>query len=160
MSEENEATFEGRCTCGEVRYRMTSRPMFVNCCHCRWCQRETGSSYVINAVIESDRVVHHQGEPEIVTIPSASGKGQKVARCPTCSIALWSYYAGSGERLRYVRVGTLEEPDRLPPDAHVFTASKQPWVVLPEGMPAFEEFYSRTALWPEESQARRRAALG
>lgn len=160
MSEENEATLEGRCTCGEVRYRMTSRPMFVNCCHCRWCQRETGSSYVINAVIESDRVVHHRGEPQIVTIPSASGKGQKVARCPKCRIALWSYYAGSGERLRYVRVGTLEEPDRLPPDAHVFTASKQPWVVLPEGMPAFEVFYSRTALWPEESQARRRAALG
>lgn len=154
-----EPTFEGGCTCGQIRYRLTSRPMFVNCCHCRWCQRETGSSYVINAVFEADRVVHLQGEPEIVTIPSASGKGQQVARCPTCRIALWSNYAGTGERVRYVRVGTLDEPDLLPPDAHVFTASKQPWVVLSEDTPAFTEFYRRSELWPAESLERRRQAL-
>jgi len=160
MTDSNETSFEGGCTCGQVRYRMTSRPMFINCCHCRWCQRETGSSYVINAVIEADRVVHLQGEPELVEIPSASGKGQKIARCPTCKIALWSNYAGSGELIRYVRVGTLDDPDRLPPDAHVFTASKQPWVVLPDDTPAFSEFYRRSEQWPAESLDRHRAALG
>jgi len=160
MTDNNETGFEGGCTCGQVRYRMTSRPMFVNCCHCRWCQRETGSSYVINAVIEADRVVHVQGEPEIVEIPSASGKGQRVARCPACKIALWSNYAGSGDAIRYVRVGTLDNPDRLPPDAHVFTVSKQPWVVLPDDTPAFSEFYRRSEQWPAESLERSRAALG
>jgi hypothetical protein len=134
-------TAEGGCDCGAVRYRMLSEPLFVHCCHCRWCQRETGSAFVLNAMIEADRVEVLQGEPELVLTPSASGKGQKIARCPTCRIAVWSHYAGAGEAISFVRVGTLDEPDLLPPDIHIFTASKQPWVVLPPGVPAYEEYY-------------------
>ncbi len=159
MTNEGNYSTEGGCTCGALRYRMTSKPMFIHCCHCRWCQRETGASFALNAMIEADRVVLLRGFPEAVDTPSESGKGQKIVRCPDCHIALWSNYAGAGDALRFIRVGTLDEPDRLTPDVHIYTASKQPWVVLPPGTPAFEEYYDRNELWPEESLARRRAAL-
>jgi len=149
--------FEGGCTCREVRYRMTSKPMFVHCCHCRWCQRETGTAFALNAMIEADRVELLAGEVAIVDTPSNSGKGQKISRCPRCRIAVWSNYAGAGDKVRFVRVGTLDEPDRLPPDIHIFTASKQPWVVLPQGTPAVPEFYKAAEQWPKESIERRSA---
>lgn len=148
---------DGGCACGAVRYRLTSKPLFVHCCHCRWCQRETGASFALNAMIEAGRVVLLKGAPEIVPTPSASGKGQKIARCPACRVALWSNYAGAGDAVRFVRVGTLDAPDAVPPDIHIFTASKQPWVVLPEGTPAVEEYYQRDKYWPAESLARWRA---
>jgi hypothetical protein len=152
-------TFEGACTCGAIRYRMTSRPMIVHCCHCRWCQRETGSAFAINALIEADRVELLAAAPEIVDTPSNSGKGQKIARCPVCRVAVWSNYAGAGDGVRFIRVGTLLEPDRLPPDIHIFTSTKQPWVVLPDGVPAVPEYYDRRRYWPAESNARRDAIL-
>jgi hypothetical protein len=133
--------------------------LFVHCCHCRWCQRETGSAFVINALIEADRVDLVSGSPEVVTTPSASGRGQKISRCPTCRVALWSNYAGAGDLVRFVRVGTLLEPDRLPPDIHIFTSSKQPWVVLPPETPSVPEYYDLNDYWPQESLHRRRALL-
>ena len=155
------ATFPlaGGCTCRAIRYQMISAPLFVHCCHCRWCQRETGASFALNAMIEADRVIVLQGEPEVVPTPSNSGKGQKIVRCPECRIALWSNYAGAGDAVRFVRVGTLDDPDRLPPDIHIFTASKQPWVILPHGTPAVPEYYDRDRYWPEESLERRRVLL-
>jgi hypothetical protein len=159
MSSDSNAALEGGCTCRAVRYRMTSAPLFVNCCHCTWCQRESGASFALNAMIEADRVVLLQGEPEVVNTPSESGKGQRITRCPACRIALWSNYAGAGDAVRFVRVGTLDEPDRLPPDIHIFTASKQAWVVLPPGMPSVEEYYDRAKYWPQESLERRKALL-
>ena len=150
---------EGGCDCRHVRYRMETRPLFVHCCHCRWCQRETGSAFVMNALIETARVTVLADEPTMVPTPSASGKGQRIARCPTCRVALWSNYYGSGDLVRFMRVGTLEEPDRFPPDIHIFTASKQPWVLLPDGVPAVPEYYDRKRYWPAESLARREAVL-
>jgi hypothetical protein len=151
------ATFDGGCTCRRIRYRLASRPLFVNCCHCRWCQRETGSAFAINAMIEADRVELLCGEVDVVDTPSESGQGQRISRCPACRVAVWSNYSGSGDVVRFIRVGTLDEPDRLPPDVHIFTASKQPWVVLPPGTPAVAEYYEASALWPAESLARRAA---
>ena len=150
---------EGGCDCRYVRYRMTTAPLFVHCCHCRWCQRETGSAFVLNAMIEADRVQLLGAEPEIVDTPSASGLGQKIARCPRCCIAVWSHYAGAGPMVRFVRVGTLDEPDQLPPDIHIFTESKQRWVVIPNDMPAVPEYYDREKYWPAESLARRQVML-
>ena len=150
---------DGGCDCRQVRYRMTTAPLFVHCCHCRWCQRETGASFALNAMIEADRVVLLAGEPEIVDTPSESGLGQKIARCPRCRIAVWSNYAGAGPLLKFVRVGTLDSPDHLPPDIHIFTASKQPWVVLSPEIPAVPEYYDRDKHWPAESLARRQALL-
>jgi hypothetical protein len=152
-------TFDGGCTCRAVRYRMTDRPLFVHCCHCRWCQRETGASFALNALIEADRLLLLSGHPEFVNTPSNSGKGQRILRCPVCRIAVWSHYAGAGEKLSFVRVGTLDEPDRLPPDIHIFTSSKQPWVVLSPATPAVPEYYDRKMYWPKESLARREALL-
>lgn len=160
MTDEKAFSATGGCTCRAVRYRMTSVPMFVHCCHCRWCQRETGASFALNAMIEADRVVVDAGTPEVVVTPSNSGKGQKIARCPTCRIAVWSNYAGGGDKVRFVRVGTLDDPDRFPPDIHIFTASKQPWVVLPPGTPAVAEYYDRNAHWSQEALERRRILFG
>ena len=155
MTTDAPSVHAGGCTCRHVRYRLTSGPLFVNCCHCRWCQRETGASFALNAMIEADRVELLAGDVEIVNTPSNSGEGQKVARCPRCRIALWSNYAGAGDAVRFVRVGTLDDPDRLPPDIHIFTASKQPWVVLPPGTPAVAEYYKASEQWPKESLERR-----
>jgi hypothetical protein len=150
---------EGGCDCRFVRYRMATAPLFVHCCHCRWCQRETGASFALNALIESDRVAALGAEPEFVDTPSNSGRGQLIARCPKCRIAVWSHYAGAGPPLKFVRVGTLDDPDQLPPDIHIFTQSKQPWVVIPPGVPAVPEYYEREAYWPAESLTRRLALL-
>jgi hypothetical protein len=144
-------THAGHCTCGRIRYRLESAPLIVHCCHCRWCQRETGSAFAVNAMIESGRVTLLSGDPVRTLMPSNSGKGQAVMRCPECRVALWSHYAGAGDKLAFVRVGTLEQPDRLPPQVHIFVDSKQPWVVLPEGVPAFSEYYRRSETWPAES---------
>lgn len=152
-----DAIYEGGCTCRYVRYRLTSKPLFVHCCHCRWCQRETGASFALNALIEADRVQLLEGEVKVVMTPSASGKGQKISRCPKCRVAVWSNYAGGGDAVRFIRVGTLDEPDRLPPDIHIFTSSKQPWVILPSGTPAVAEFYRPNERWPKESLERRAA---
>jgi hypothetical protein len=150
---------EGGCDCRHIRYRMHTRPLFVHCCHCRWCQRESGASFALNAMIESDRVTVLGAEPELVDTPSESGSGQKFARCPLCRIALWSHYAGAGPLVKFVRVGTLDTPDVLPPDIHIFTASKQPWVIIPPGAPAVPEYYDRHAHWPADSLARRQVLL-
>ena len=157
MADEVPQKFEGGCTCGAVRYHMTSNPMFVHCCHCRWCQRESGASFALNAMIEADRLIVLQGAPEMVDTPSSSGKGQKIVRCPNCHVALWSHYAGVGDVVCFIRVGTLDEPYRLPPDIHIFTSSKQPWIVLRSGIPAVEEYYDCSEYWPEDSQMRLRA---
>ncbi len=149
----------GGCGCRAIRYRMETWPLFVHCCHCRWCQRESGAAFALNAMIEADRVTLLAGQPELVDTPSESGRGQKIARCPKCRIAVWSHYAGAGPSVSFVRVGTLDQPDHLPPDIHIFTASKQPWVVLPPGVPAVPEYYDRAQLWPKESLARRDALL-
>jgi hypothetical protein len=135
---------------------MLTEPMFVHCCHCRWCQRETGASYALNALIESERVELSTGATEIVDTPSNSGRGQRIHRCPTCRIAVWSHYASNADLVAFVRVGTLDDPDLLPPKIHIFTQSKQPWVLIPPGATAVEEYYDVNKEWPKESLERRR----
>jgi len=156
------APLEGGCDCRALRYRLDDEPLWVHCCHCRWCQRETGSAFAINAMIEASRLTLLAGTPDLVHTPSDSGLGQQIARCPACRIALWSHYAGSGPAVAFVRVGTLDDPDRLPPDVHIFTARKQPWVVLPPGVPRFDAYYTqadRERLWKPRALERRAALL-
>ena len=159
MNVHNDYPLEGGCDCRHVRYRLETAPLFVHCCHCRWCQRESGASFALNALIEADRVSLTAAEPDMVHTPSASGRGQKIARCPRCRIALWSHYSGAGPFIKFMRVGTLDEPDRLPPDIHIFTSSKQPWVVIPPGVATVPEFYDRAMHWPHDSLARRAVLL-
>jgi hypothetical protein len=153
------AALEGGCACGKARYRLASKPMFVHCCHCRDCQRQTGSAFVINALIEADRVEMLSGETEAVVVPTDSGRPHIIHRCLDCKIALWSHYGGRRE-VSFIRVGTLDEPSQLPPDVHIYTRSKLPWIALPAGVPAFAAYYDPKALWPPESLARRKAMFG
>jgi len=148
----------GRCTCGAVRYRLSLPPLFVHGCHCTWCQRETGSAFAVNALIEASAVELFEGAPVPTTLPSASGSGQVLWRCAGCGVTLWSHYAGAGETVAFVRVGSLERPDLVPPDIHIYTSTKLPWVRLPEDVPAVPEYYRRSQHWPEESIRRLEAA--
>jgi hypothetical protein len=150
---------EGGCACGAVRYRLESAPMFVHCCHCRDCQRQTGSAFVLNALIETDRIALLAGDPEPVPVPTDSGRPHDIWRCNVCRTALWSNYGGR-TKLRFVRLGTLDDPTALAPDVHIYTRSKLPWIRLPEGVPAFEAYYDSQSLWPPASLERRRAILG
>lgn len=151
---------EGGCACGKVRYRLQGEPMFVNCCHCTCCQTQTGSGFAINALYESDRVVPTEGVPEPVLTPTESGQGQQIWRCPACYVALWSNYGGTVDKLRFLRVGTLDRPGDLPPDIHVYTRSKLPWVQIPQGALAVEAYYDSSEIWPPPSLERLKAIFG
>ena len=149
----------GHCACAAVRYRLTTEPMFVHCCHCLDCQRQTGGAFVINALIETDRIELVAGAPVPVAVPTDSGRPHDIHRCPDCQTALWSDYGGRPS-LRFVRVGTLGEPHAIVPDVHIFTRSKVPWVTLPDGTPAFDVYYDMATVWPKASLDRRSAILG
>jgi hypothetical protein len=151
------APLEGGCSCGELRYRLTSEPLFVHCCHCLNCQRQTGSAFVINLLIETDRLEVLAGTPSAVDVPRDDGSKQTIFRCPTCQVALYSQY--TRPQIRFVRAGTLDDPSTVKPDVHIFTRSKVPWVTLPDSVPAFEVYYDTNALWPPESLERLRAAM-
>jgi hypothetical protein len=146
---------KGGCGCCAVRYRLTSDPLFVHCCHCLNCQRQTGSAFVINVLIEADRVEILDGEPQPVYVPRSGGKKQKIWRCPTCQVAVFSQY--TSPKVRFVRAGTLDDPASVTPDVHIFTRTKLPWVTLPESVPAFRVYYDTKKLWPAASLDRLRA---
>ncbi len=149
---------EGGCACGQVRYRLVSDPLFVHCCHCLNCQRQTGSAFVINLLIEADRVELLGREPKPVDVPRDDGSKQRIYRCPACQVAVYSDY-GRPEVL-FVRGGTLDNPSSVSPDVHIFTKSKLGWVTLPESVPAVEIYYDRKELWPAASLERIDAVLG
>ncbi len=133
--------------------------MFVHCCHCSWCQRESGSAFAVNALIETDCLRVDRGALEWVDTPTGSGRGQAIARCPTCRIALYSHYSAAGDRVAFVRVGTMSAPEAYPPDIHIFTAARQPWVSFEAGTPVVDEYYRRSQYWPPESVERYRAVM-
>ena len=151
-------TREGGCSCGEVRYRLTSDPLFVHCCHCLNCQQQTGSAFVINLLIETDRVELLGAEPVPVDVPRDDGSTQRIFRCPTCQVAVFSQY-GRPE-FRFVRAGTLDDPSGVEPDIHIYTRSKVGWVTIPDSVPAFEEYYKTRELWPAASLERLDAIVG
>jgi hypothetical protein len=148
---------EGGCSCGAVRYRLTSEPLFTHCCHCLNCQRQTGSAFVINLLIEADRAELLAGDPQPVDVPRDDGSTQRIYRCTSCQIAVFSEY-GRPE-IKFVRAGTLDEPSRVTPDVHIYTRSKVRWITLPVSAPAFEVYYDMKALWPTASLERLQAAL-
>src|SRR5215475_13167107 len=121
---------EGGCPCGAVRYRLASDPLFTHCCHCLNCQRQTGSAFVINLLIEADRVELLAGTPQPVEVPRDDGSTQRIFRCSQCQVAVYSEYSRRG--VRFVRGGSLDDPTRVTPDVHIYTRSKVDWVTLPE----------------------------
>jgi hypothetical protein len=153
------SALEGGCACGAVRYRLASGPMFVNCCHCSDCQRQVGSAFVINALIETDRIQVQSGEIAPTAMPTDSGRPHLVYRCTACGTTLWSDY-GDRKVMSFLRATTLDDRGALKPDAHIFTRSKLPWVQLPDDARVFEIYYDMETEWPAESLARRNALLG
>lgn len=145
---------DGGCSCGDVRYRLTAAPLIVHCCHCTSCQRETGSAFALNAMIESQFVENLKAEPQLQMIPSESGSGQKIARCANCKVAVWSHYSGSCELTKFIRVGTLDNPAQYSPDVHIFTRSKHPWILLEKQSNIFEAYYDSKQVWSEDSLER------
>ena len=158
MTDEQRVTMDGGCTCGALRYRLKARPIFVHCCHCTWCQRETGSAFAVNAFIEASQVELLRGQPVSRKVPSASGKGQVFSRCTLCGVTVWSNYAGAGPNIHFVRVGTLDDPSWAPPEINIYTSTKLTWVVLPDDIPVVPEFYKASDYWPPDSIARFKAA--
>lgn len=152
-------SLEGGCGCGAVRYRLTDDPYIVHNCHCRLCQRQTGTGSAVNAFIESDRLQQLSGEIKEVSFATGSGATQVVARCAECGTPLWSFYPRLGRKVAAVRVGTLDDPSAAAPDVAIFTASKAEWTPLPEGVPVYPEFYNPAELYDEESLARLKAVL-
>jgi hypothetical protein len=155
---------DGRCACAYVRYRMKSQPLIVHGCHCSWCQRQTGSSFAVNALIEADQVQLLEGNVTEVTVPSPSGNSQKISRCPNCQVALWSNYlifhnGLLGNAIHFIRVGTLDDPSRVTPDIHIYTSSKQPWFTLPPDALVVEDYYVTEEVWSKESLERREVLL-
>jgi len=151
----------GRCGCGEVHYRLTDDPIIVHACHCTSCQRETGSAFAINGVIEADRVEVTRGTVVAVDLRTASGNIQRVMRCPACQVALWSHYLGGGAALAYVRMGTLNDTSAATPAMHIFTSTKLDWVVLPnDATPVYEGFYRPSQVLSPERYARFKTAIG
>jgi len=147
---------EGGCSCGTIRYRLKAEPLIVHCCHCLNCQRQTGSAFVVNLLLEADNVELLSGEPVPVDVPRDDGSTQRVFRCPECMVAVFSLYGGP--TVRFVRGGTLDDPRDVVADVHIYTRSKVAWVTLPESAPAFDEFYDVKSVWPAESLERYRAA--
>lgn len=150
---------QGGCTCRAVRYRLLQKPLFIHACHCSWCQRETGATFAINALIEADQVELLSGEIDVIDTPSASGQGQQIVRCKVCKAAVWSHYSAAKEKIKFIRVGTLDHPDMFAPDIHIFTSTKLPWLQLPEDTPQVEEYYRRSLYWPEDSVIRYKKAI-
>ena len=153
----NSQNRDGGCTCGHVRYRVPSEPLIVHGCHCRGCQRNSGSAFAINALYEADQVTLISGDVEEITVPTPSGTGQDITRCAKCKVAVWSNYNMGGalrKFINFIRVGTLDDPDQLPPDVHIFTCSKQPWVILPKNDRHVDEFYDMKETWSPKSWER------
>ena len=148
---------EGGCACGSVRYRLTDEPLFVHCCHCLNCQRQTGSAFVINVLIETDRVELLAGEPQAAEVPRDDGSAQRIYWYPDCQVAVYS--ESTSPQLRFVRAGRLDDPSSVSPDVHIFTRSKVAWVEVPPDVPAFEIYYDRETLWPAASNARIEALI-
>ena len=148
---------EGGCACGAIRYRLASEPMIILCCHCLNCQRQTGSAFVVNLLIEADRLEAVAGTAQPVDAPRDDGSVQRIFRCPHCQVAVFSEYGA--REVRFVRGGTLDDPTDIAPDVHIFTRSKVGWVTVPEGTPAFAAYYDSKKLWPADSLRRLKAAL-
>ncbi len=155
------STCEGGCACGYVRYKIDASPLITHCCHCRYCQRLTGTAFALNALFDAKHIKIINGTFDEIVTPSPSGRGQTIARCPKCEVAIWSNYfmGGIKEKIRFIRVGTLDKPDQFPPDVHIFTETKQPWVNLSADAQVFDKFYDFEKIWSKDNEQLRQSML-
>lgn len=143
----------GRCACGRVSYRIADTPMFTHACHCLDCQRTTGSAFVVHMIV-AEAEFDIDGATVSTRLPTGSGAGVDLHFCPDCGTYIWAKYLAVDLPMIVVRAGTLQDPGKIQPQAHIFTKTKQPWLELPDGIPEFTEAYDRNEVWPAESLAR------
>lgn len=149
---------DGGCACGTVRYRMQAPPLIVHCCHCHACQREVGSAFAVNILIEKTESPLLSGETEAFAVPTVSGNPHLYNRCMKCQSIVWHEYHPPGPQIRFIPAGTLDPGHGIKPDIHIFTDSKQPWVPIPEGAKSVPQFYEYRETWRPESFERLRLA--
>ena len=125
-------------------------PIFVNNCHCSQCQKQTGSTSVVNMFYEAEYLTQLSGDTSRHVVKAGSGGDHVIVRCAQCGTAMWSHYPRLGEFAAGIRAGTLDDPASVTPDAAIYVSERMPWVTLPEGIPAFETQYSPAELLPPE----------
>ena len=130
---------EGGCSCGAVRYRVASTPMRTSVCHCRFCQRRTGSAFGIGIFFRDEDVEFLRGE--LKTYEHRSDETHRWLRMQFCAICgntiSWTVEALPG--VRAIAGGSLDDPDWLELNRHVWLRSAQRWVPVPQGVERFDE---------------------
>ena len=129
-------TQSGGCQCGEIRYRIRSEPITLYVCHCRDCQRQSGSAFGMSLVVPESSFELLSGSLKTFTVRADSGRTKTCAFCPTCGVRL--YNAVRPGRIS-VKAGTLDDVSKLRPEGHGWTSRKQPWVTLPSDVPCYGE---------------------
>ena len=125
---------QGGCLCGEVRYEVRGAPEHVYHCHCTMCRRASGAAFMTWAGVKPDALAITQGTPQSYT--SSSFAIRKF--CGRCGGQLiWEYT--NGTPLAYFTVGTLDHPERIAPDGHIWTSVRVPWLHTADGLPESEK---------------------
>ncbi|MBP0438298.1 GFA family protein [Tianweitania sediminis] len=150
---EAEILREGGCKCGRLRYRVFGQPRAVNACHCRDCQRLTGSAFAVNAMFATS-AVEELGTTWTDADRVGIEPGNRQWRCVDCGVLLYADHPLFGDATRFIRVGTLDEGRELEPDAHYFVRSKHPWVVIPQGVPRFDTLPDRPVIGGQDVRCR------
>jgi len=124
---------DGGCACGDIRYRLLDDPLEVHACHCTDCQRLTGSAFVLSMSIQRSSLERLRGEPARFDFENPEGIRKRNYLCPRCGSRLW------GEPARFpeifsLRPSTLDDASWWEPTAHIWLASAQPWVSIPESV--------------------------
>ena len=145
----------GGCTCGDIRYTILDEPIFTHACHCTLCQRYTASAFVVHSPIETKNLIVNSGSLTETPGPSGSGKGHIIKRCSNCGDQIYSHFGGN-EMMAVLKTTTLDDPNRFPPQAHIFVKSKLKWLELGGTIPKFDEYYDREEVYPKESLERRK----
>lgn len=128
----------GGCLCGGIRYEVSGAPVFSLFCHCRDCQRQSGSGYIAAMRVPAANFRVVCGTLKLFRKPGDSGNAVSRAFCPDCGTTLFIRVAGA--EVVGVRAATLDDPSGFRPDAHVFAKSAQPWDHLDPDVPQFDTY--------------------
>lgn len=127
---------EGGCLCGAIRYRLTGEPASEGAgyCHCRKCQRSTGAPVVAWATFHREQLMLLQGKP------TAYHSSPKAVRefCSNCGTQLFFSYTEGPNNID-ITIASLDQPESMPPAYHIWTSSQQPWLVIDDKLPRFED---------------------
>jgi hypothetical protein len=128
----------GGCLCGAIRYAFSGEPVFSLLCHCRDCQRQSGSGYIAAMRVPAASFRVTQGTPKLFRKPGDSGNEVNRAFCPDCGTTL--YIRVTGAEVVGVRAATLDDPSGFRPEANIFCKSAQPWDHMDPDVPRYDTY--------------------